>query len=432
MANETVDVKQQEAVAAAQTRTVMGGAALFAPSTGILRALRHRNYRLFWTGNFLSNIGTWMQNVAQGWLVLQLTNSAFLLGLVGFAQSIPSLIFSLLGGVIADRADRRKLLLATQTLMLLFTLVLAISISAGVVTVHEILAIAFLMGTATAINAPSYQSFVQDLVGKDDVLNAIALNSAQFNLSRVLGPSAAGLAVAGFGIAVCFYLNSLSFLAVIVALAMIQFPTVVREGAFSVRRNLIEGFRYVWGHGEILWLIILVALVSMFGLPYLVLMPIFARDVLNAGARGLGYLVTASGIGALGGALLLASWRSRQRRGPLVLAAALVFFTAIVLFALSRHFWLSFALLVVVGGAMVSTVATINSLLQMLVPDEMRGRVLSMHTMAFLGFSPLGSLLVGGLATWWSAPVALSVLAGTAIVLAGLIAACAPSIRQLH
>src|SRR5574337_153766 len=405
---------------------------LLAPDRGWFRALRHADFRVFWTGNFVSNIGSWMQNVAQGWLVLQLTNSPFWLGLVGFAQQVPALVFSLLGGVIADRASRRRLLLITQTTMMLLALGLAVLTHLRWVTVHQIVAIAFLAGTTMALNAPTYQAAIRDLVLREDTLNAIALNSIQFNLSRVLGPAFAGFAIAGLGVAACFYLNALSYVPLLFVIGRVEFPAPqYREGS-SIREEMAEGFRYVRERRAILLLVLLVATVSMFGLPYLVMMPVFARDVLKVGATGLGYLVAAAGIGALLGGIHLAMWKPHRRRGPLVLGAALIFFTAILLFSLSRVPLLSGFLLAVAVGAMVSSVATVNSLIQTLAPDAIRGRVLSMHTMAFLGFTPLGSLMLGALAEHWSTPAALALSSGFALVLTGVIASMASSVRHLQ
>ncbi len=407
-------------------------ARLFAPRTGMLRALRHRNYRLFWTGNFISNLGTWMYQVALGWLVLELTNSPLWLGVVGFCQYAPALIFSLPAGVLADRVNRRKFLLGTHSAMLLLTLTLAVLVRLGIVTYREILAIAFLLGTAQALNAPSYHAMVQDTSSKEDVLNAVAMNSIQYNISRFLGPAIAGILVSTIGLAICFYINSLSFLAPIVTLSLLHYRPGVQAAAGSVLERLGEGLGYIWRHRHILLLISLVIMVSLFGLPYLIFLPVFARDVLRVGARGLGYMVSAGGVGALLGALVLASWSPERRRGPLVLSAAVLFFAGVLLLALSQNFYLSLGALLVVGGAMVCSVATVNSLIQTLVPDAVRGRVLSMHTMAFLGFSPLGSLLVGFLANAWGTPRALATSAAIPLLVVAVLTMALPSLRRLH
>ncbi|MFQ5663278.1 MAG: MFS transporter [Terriglobia bacterium] len=405
---------------------------LLAPHTGMLRALRHRNYRLFWTGNFLSNIGTWMHHVALGWLVLEMTNSPFLLGLVGFAQFIPALIFSLPGGLIADRVNRRRWLLRTHSAMLLLALTLALLVTLEIITYGAILAIAFLLGSATALNAPAYQAMVRDLSSHEDVLNAIALNSMQFNTSRFIGPTIAGILVSTVGLAICFYVNSASFLAPLIALCLVRYPGSPAPSTASIREGLGEGFGYLWGHRRILLLVSLVAMVSLFGLPYLIFLPVFARDVLHVGARGLGYMMSASGGGALLGAILLAMWHPERRRGPLVLGGLLLFFGGVLWLALSRNFYLSLLALFVLGGAMVAVVATVNSLIQTLVPDSVRGRVLSWHTMAYFGFSPLGSLLVGTLADTWGTPAALALSAAGPLVVTAVLFLAVPWVRHLH
>jgi len=405
---------------------------LLAPGHGWFRALRHFDFRVFWTGNFISNIGSWMQNVAQGWLVLQMTNSPFWLGMVGFAQQIPALIFSLPAGVLADRKGRRQMLLATQTTMMLLALALGVLVHTDKANVQIICLIAFLAGTTMAMNAPTYQAAVRDLVEHEDTLNAIALNSIQFNMSRVVGPSLAGFAIAAAGVVACFYLNALSYVPLLWVILRVRFPEAGERVQNSMGAEMVEGFRYVRAHSEILLLIVLVGMVSGFGLPYLVMMPSFARDVLRVGAEGLGYLVAAAGAGALLGGVYLAIRRSHRRRGPLVLHAAILFFAAILAFCFSRNAWLSAALLAVVGAAMVNSVATVNSLIQTLVPDNIRGRVLSMHTMAFLGLTPLGSLLVGTLAEKWGTPNALAASSGFALVATVVIAVTAPQVRRLH
>jgi MFS family permease len=300
----------------AETPLVPGlPARLFAPRTGMLRALRHRDYRLFWAGNFISNTGTWMHTVALGWLVLEMTNSPFLLGLAGFAQFIPILLFSLPGGVIADRVNRRVWLMVTHALMLLVALVLAVVVDRGVVAYWEILALAFLMGTSRAISFPSYQAMVRDLTSVEEVLNAVALHSLQFNTSRFIGPAIAGILVSSVGLASCFYVNAASFLAPLLTLALITHRAEPRAVTASIWAGLRGGFRYLMANRNLLLLVGIVGAISLFGLPYLILLPIFARDILQVGALGLGYLFSANGAGALLGAMLLVSWPAGWRRG---------------------------------------------------------------------------------------------------------------------
>jgi MFS family permease len=407
-------------------------ARLFAPRTGMFRALRLRDYRLFWSGNLLSNIGTWMHQVALGWLVLEMTNSPFLLGLVGFAQFIPALLFSLPGGVIADRVNRRRWLLATHSVMLLLALTLALGVSFDVVNYAAVAAIAFLLGTTSAVNFPAFQAMVRDLSSREDLLNAIALNSMQFNASRFIGPAIAGILVGTVGLAICFYINAASYLAPLVALWMVHYRADARVSNSSLGAGLREGFDYLRAHPRTFLLVGFVGMISFFGLPYLIFLPVFARDVLHAGAPGLGYLFSASGGGALVGAAVLASWRAEWRRVPLVLGGMLTFFGGVLTLALSTNFYLSLAALVVVGGAMVAAVGTINSLLQTVVPDEVRGRVLGWHSMAYLGFSPIGSLLIGALADAWTTPAALALSAALPLGLTVVLMIRLPWLRQLH
>jgi len=405
-----------------------------APGSGWFRALRHPQYRFFWTGNFVSNIGSWMQNVAQGWLVYELTHSPFWLGVVSFAQQVPSLVFSLPAGVVADRWSRRKILFVTQTVMMILAALLTALAYYEIVEIGHMVVIAFLAGTTMAFNAPTYQAAIRDLVKEEDTLNAIALNSIQFNLSRVLGPSAAGIVIAISSAAACFFLNALSYLPLLFVISRVKFPERVASpnGKTGFRAELGEALQYVQSHPDVLMLITLVAMVSMFGLPYLTMMPAFANDVLNVGAKGLGYLVASAGVGALLGGIHLAQMKDHQKRGPLVLGAAVVFYAAILCFSLSHNVWLSALLLAVAGGGMVNCAATVNSLIQTRVPDHIRGRVLSMHTMAFLGFTPLGSLLVGWLAEIYSPSTALALSSGFALLLTLWIAATRKDVRALQ
>jgi len=433
-AKPTAAVASPEAAAPPAGQPLAPGlpARLFAPGTGMLRALRLRDYRLFWTGNFLSNIGTWMHHVALGWLVLEMTNSPFLLGLVGFAQFIPALLFSLPGGVIADRVNRRAWLLVTHSVMLLLALALALGVSFNVMNFAAVAAIAFLLGTTSAVNFPAFQAMVRDLSSREDLLNAIALNSMQFNASRFIGPAVAGILVGTVGLAICFYINAASYLAPLVALWMVHYRAEARPVSGSLGVGLQEGFDYLRGHPRIFLLVGFVGMISLFGLPYLIFLPVFARDVLHVGATGLGYMFSASGGGALAGAMVLAGWRPEWRRVPLVLGGMLFFFGGVLTLALSTNFYLSLAALAVVGAAMVAAVATINSLLQTVVPDEVRGRVLGWHSMAYLGFSPIGSLLIGLVADVWNTPAALAVSAALPLVLTIILFFKLPWLRQLQ
>ncbi len=387
----------------------------------MVRALRHPDFRLFWAGNFLSNIGTWMQNVAQGWLVLELSNSAFWLGVVGFAASAPMLVFTLIGGVIADQVDRRRMMMRTQAAMMLFAFVLAALTWFKVVNVGEIVLLAFATGTAMSLMAPSYQAMVPQLVPREDLSNAIALNSAQFNLSRVVGPTLGGFAMAWFGVAGNFFLNGLSFLAVLIALSRIRYAPPSAENNAGMMDKLSEGFRYVLSQREMTSLISLVGVVSILGFPYLIFMPMFARDILHVGEAGLGLLMAASGVGAFMAATTLAWQGDVTHGGRRVVVAAAVFFTTVIAFCFSTNFLLSTVLQMAAGYFMILMVASTNTLLQHLAADEMRGRVMSIYATAFLGFAPIGSLIAGALAGTVSAQYAIAGMCALGLVCTGFL-----------
>jgi MFS family permease len=391
----------------------------------IARALRHRDFRLFWTGNFLSNIGTWMQNIAQGWLVLQLTNSAFWLGLVGFASSFPILLFALVGGVIADHMNKRKLLMATQSTMMVLAFIMAALTYTHHIDKYGIALLALGTGIAMSLNTPSYQALMPQLVPKEDLTNAIAINSAQFNLSRVLGPTIGGFAMALVGVAGNFFLNGLSFLAVLIALTRIKYvePAIHQEG--HLWQKMQQGFAYVLKHSAMSSLILMVAIGSLLAIPYLTFVPYFARDILGSDEPGLGILMACSGAGAFLGAITIASFSLIRWRGKFVVRAAAGFYAAIIAFTFSRNFYLSGFFLMLAGYCMIISVATINSSLQHLAENHMRGRVMSIYSTAFLGLPPIGCLIAGSLARIISVP---HVIAGMSIL--ALIASVAVYWRQ--
>lgn len=368
------------------------------PLAAMFRSFRYRDFALFWTGNFLSNVGTWMQNLALGWLILVRTNSPFLLGLNGFLGSAPSLVFSLPGGAIADRMNRRKLMIVTQTAMMLLALILAALTSFRVIKIGEILTISFLAGLASALNNPAYQALVPDLVEREDLVNAIALNSAQFNMSRTVGPTLAGLALGSLGAAGCFYLNTVSFLALIIALLAITVPShPVQEGP-TVWGAMLEGLRFVGRNRPIIILLSVPSFLSLLGLPFIILMPVFARDLLRVGASGLGYLMGGAGLGAVVAALTLATRNNAEHKGRFILGSATVFSLALILLARAHSFWWAFFLLVVLGVTMVGTLTLTNTTLQVISPPEMRGRIMSLYNLSLLGLAPLGSLQAGAVA----------------------------------
>jgi len=395
------------------------------------RALRNPNFRLFWSGNFLSNIGTWMQNVAQGWLVLLLTNSAFWLGVVGFAGSIPFLIFTLFGGVIADRVDKRRLLLVTQTVMMLLAFMLAALAWFKVITVWEVAAIAFMNGVAMSMNAPSYQAMVPRLVKREDLTNAIALNSAQFNMSRILGPTLGGYAMAAFGVAGNFFLNGVSYLAVLWALTRIEYPDEKPARHESMWASLRGGFAYLHENKQMLVLVWMTVATSLFGFPFLTFIPYFAKVQLNAGESGLGWLLAASGFGAVLGAMTVAIAGMIRHRGHVLTFAGIIFFLAIIGFSESRSFALSECLAFVEGYCGITMISCFNVSIQHLSSDEMRGRVMSIYATSFLGLPPLGALLAGELSRHIPTGHALAIMAGlAAIIFLGIFAFSRP-LREL-
>ena len=397
----------------------------------IVRALRHRDFRLFWAGNFLSNTGTWMQNVAQGWLVLQLSNSAFWLGLVGFSSAIPILFFALIGGVIADHVNTRKLLLITQSAMMIFAFAMAALTYSNHITVQRVALLALGTGIAMSLNTPSYQALVPQLIPREDLTNAIALNSAQFNMSRVLGPTLGGFAMAAVGVAGNFFLNGLSFLAVLFALTRMHYPAreAPAEGHFF--NKLKQGFAYVFGHSYMSLLVLLTAIASLLAVPYLTFVPYFARDVLHTDARGLGLLMACNGVGAFFAAGTIAYMTHFRRRGIFVVRAGAALFVVIILFSFSRSFLLSGLLLMVAGYCMIIMIATINTLLQHLAADPMRGRVMSIYSTAFLGLPPLGSLIAGSLARVISPQHAIAGMCAVALVASLAVLQWKKELRQL-
>ena len=385
-------------------------------------ALRHSNYRLFFAGQLVSLIGTWMQQMALAWLVYQLTNSALLLGIIGGIGSLPMALFSLLGGVVADRVNKRRILLVTQSTMMLLAFVLAGLTGAGWVSTWQVAVLAALSGTTMAFDMPARQAFLVEMVGPEDLMNAIALNSSIFNSARIIGPAVAGILVARLGPAWCFFVNGLSFLAVIVGLLLMRFqPRPARTRVRGIVEDSLEGLRYVRTNRTVLGLLALLAVFSVFGWSYNVLMPVFARDILHAGAQGLGLLMTSSGVGALVGALLVASLGEYPRRERFLFGGGFLLSAAAAGFAFSRMLHLSMAILAIGGLGGVAMMSVANTLIQTSVPDHVRGRVMGVWALVFAGSAPLGSFQAGTLAQYLTAPVA--VMIGAAITLAGTAAA---------
>ena len=386
----------------------------------VLSSLRHRNYRLFFSGQLISLIGTWMDTVAESWLVYRLSHSALLLGLAAFASQIPVFLLAPFGGVIADRFDRRKVVIWTQSLSAVLAMALAILTLTHVVTIWEVIVLAALLGFVNAVDLPARQAFIVDMVSRDDMMNAIALNSSMFNGARVIGPAVAGIVVAAIGEGWCFFANAISFIAVITGLVMMDTKPRQRTAhQTSALSQVKEGFQFVLQNQPIHVLLMLLGVVSLFGMSYSVLMPIFADQILHGGARTLGILMGSSGTGALGGALLLASKREVKGLGTWIMFAACGFGLFIGLFAASRLMWLSCLLLLGAGFSMMVQMSSSNTLIQSMVPDHLRGRVMSIYAMTFMGMAPIGSLISGTLAHHITAPYTV-MLGGAACVAGGI------------
>lgn len=395
-------------------------------------ALRHRDFRYLWLGLLASNTGTWMQMVAQGWLIYELTDSPLYLGLVGLARGGPIIIFSLFGGTLADRVDRRKLLYFTNLLATAFALLLAILTWTGRVEVWHVLLLAFLSASVLAFDQPTRQALVPTLVPREALFNAVALNSMTFNGAAIFGPALAGMLVPIIGVAGNFLINALSYGFVLLALWRMNIPAFIAPPRTKLLDDLIEGFRYLRSQPLLLGLLGMTVAVSFFGRSYIGLMPVFARDVVDAGVEGLGVMMSAPGLGTVIGAFTLASLGSFRRKGALVIVSGISLGVILVAFAYSRSFYTSTMLLVLVGGLAILTSSTINTLLQLTVEDRLRGRVMSMYTLSMLGMHPLGQLPLGALAEVAGAPLAVS-LGALAMGAAILIALWAvPQIRRLE
>jgi MFS family permease len=383
------------------------------------RSLRHRNYRLYWIGQLISLIGTWMQSVAQGWLMHRLTSSAFMLGFLGFCQFLPVLLLSLWAGVIVDSIDKRKLLLITQTAFLVQAALLATAVSTGIVKPWMVLALAFVFGTINAVDLPARQSFVVELAGKEDLSNAIALNSGAFNTARVVGPAIAGILLATIGEAGCFWLNAVSYIAVIVSIWRMSLPArpAIRFEASRAIENMKEGVRYAWGVRPVRNLLILLGLMAGLGFQYMILLPVYVREILKADAKVYGLLVSAFGLGSL----LAAGWMTRKqdrwdmRRN--IFIGLLMAAIGMGVFAWSHTLRLSVAMGFLAGFGLILYVATTNTLIQIDTEDRYRGRVMSLYTLMFVGTAPIGALISGSIAQRFRAPVATTVSA--AVLLGG-------------
>ncbi len=409
-----------------------------------VRALRHRNFQLFFSGQLISLIGTWMQTVAQSWLVYRMTGSGLLLGSVGFASQIPVFLFAPLGGIVADRTNRKHVVIATQVASMVLAFALAALTLTHYVQVWHIFVLAALLGVVNAFDIPGRQSFLVDMVGKEDLMNAIALNSSMFNGARVIGPAVAGVLVARLGEGWCFFANAVSYIAVIAGLLMMNVHAPARVSAkASPWEHIRQGFEFVAGTAPIRALLLLLGVVSVTGMPYVVLMPIFADKILHQGGQGLaslirahdlgavrlGILMGAAGVGALLGALTLAVRSGVKGLGTWVTVCCGGFGVSLMLFALSRSFWLSVFLLLPVGYFIMLQMASSNTLIQVMVPDELRGRVMAVYSMMFMGMAPVGALLGGALSDRIGAPLTVAIGGIASIAGAAWFASQLPKIR---
>lgn len=422
-----------------RVRTAPGEAPASAEaSAGLSRArlhtfasLRYRDYRLLWFGTLFSSSGQWIQQASIGWLTYTLTGSPFLLGFVNGLRAVPLLALGPFGGVAADRLDRKRLMFTTQVFLMTVTAVFATIIATGHAAVWNIVVFTLLTGVAWAFNMPVRQSIVPNLVPRGALMNAMALNSAGFNTTRIVGPSLAGLLIAVIGIAGNFYLQALTYVGVAYMIWLMHVPPrTTAPQAVSVRQHLAEGARFVWRHPTLRTQMTLALVPVVIGLPYISLMPIFAKDVLHLGPGGFGLLLAAPGLGAVLGTLTIASARDVRRKGWLLLGSLLALGMSLILFAQSRWFPVSLVLLVLVGAFQMSYMTTNQTLVQITTPDQLRGRVMGIY-MLNQGLLPFGSLLAGLLADVWSAPVAVTLMGGAVCVLAALAFVRLPSMRAL-
>jgi MFS family permease len=395
------------------------------------RAFRHRNYQLFFGGQLISLTGTWMQSVAESWLVFRLTGSSALLGVTSFVALAPVFLFATIGGTVADRVNRHRIILITQTLSMVLPLVLAALTLSGRVQVWHVFTLATCLGIVNAFDIPARQSFVVELVGREDLPNAIALNSTMVNGARVVGPAIAGLLVAAVGEGWCFLLNGLSYIGVLAGLLLMKLPPRPRQAVrTSALRDTLEGFRFVARTAPIRALLILLGVVSFAGMPYSVLMPVFAESILHSGPKGLGILMAASGLGSLFGALALVSRQGVRGLGRWVAISTAAFGLTLIGFSQSRTFWLSAALLVPLGAALILEMASSNTLIQAMVPNVLRGRVMAVYSMMFMGMAPFGALFSGWLAERIGAPHTVALGGAICIVASAIFSQRLPSLRH--
>jgi predicted MFS family arabinose efflux permease len=382
----------------------------------IFKAFQYRDFRLMWIGACTSSIGTWMQIVAQGWLIYRLSHSARLLGLDQFLAGLPIFLFTIIGGVVADRSERRKILLVSQWVQMASAATLTILVALGLTHVWPILCLSFVSGLAQAFGGPAYSALIPTLVETEDMPNAIALNSIQFNLAVTVGPALAGITLARLGEKWCFGLNALSFLAPIISLSMISSRFVPENTKQSMVKSLTQGIRFVWQHGSMVGLIVLAFLMTFLGMPMRTYIPVFVKDIFHRGPETYGNLLSLMGVGSICGSLVIAGLGNMRRKGQFALLMLILLGAGIAVFSLSKSLPLSYATLAVVGASMMAVFATVTSLVQLIITNEMRGRVMSVYNFAFRGGMPMGNLLSGWLVPMFTAPIVLSVN-GLALVL---------------
>ncbi len=398
----------------------------------IFRALKHRNYRLFFTGQSISLIGSWMQQIAMSWMVYRMYNSALLLGVVGFVGQIPTFIISPFAGVIADRHNRHHLLVITQTLAMIQALILSILVLSNTIVLWEIVALSLFSGFINSFDMPIRQSFtVEMLENSEDLGNAIALNSSMVNMAKLVGPSIAGVLIAAFGEGTCFLLNALSYLAVIASLLLMRvYPPKINPVKKHILHELKEGFNYAFGFEPIRVILLLLALISLMGVPYQVLMPVFAKDIFHGGPETLGIIMASSGVGALIGAVYLASRKNVRGLGRLITIAAGLFGVGIIAISFSRNLWVSAIFVLAAGFGMMVGMAGSNTILQTITEEDKRGRIMSFFTMAFMGMVPFGNLLAGYMAHKLGAPKTLLIGGICCVLGSGIFAMKLPALRK--
>ena len=384
----------------------------------VFKAFHYRDFRLMWIGACTSSVGTWMQIVAQGWLIYRLSHSSFLLGLDQFLAGLPIFLFTLIGGVVADRTERRKILLMSQYVQMASAGVLTLLVALGVVHVWQILCLSFVSGLAQAFGGPAYQALIPTLVDREDMPNAIALNSIQFNLAVTIGPALAGVTLARLGEKWCFGLNAISFLAPVISLSIISARFLPEKSAESMLHSLKQGIHFIWKQGAMVGLIILAFTMTFLSMPMRTYFPVYVKDIFHRGPETYGNLMSLMGVGSICGSLTIAGFGNMRNKGRFALAMLMILGAGISVFSLSKKLPLSYATLVVVGASMMAVFATVTSLVQLITTNEMRGRVMSVYNFAFRGGMPMGNLLSSWLVPMFTAPIVLGVNGGLLVLVA--------------